>query len=86
MFNYIIDVQFLPETSSENIRDNEKASQTIQMTQERLNKVDTKGRIYDVKVLGIVEKHGLISGQNYKLTNELDAEIVRRFEAALVSR
>jgi len=86
MFNYIIDVQFLPETSPENIKDNERASQTIQIVQERLNKVSTGDQTYDVQVSGVVEKHGLISGQKYQLTNQLDAELVRRFEAALVGK
>lgn len=86
MFNYIIDVQFLPETSPENIRDNEKASQTIQIVQERLDKVITGDQTYDVQVLGVVEKHGLISGQKYQLVDKTDAELVRRFEAALVGR
>lgn len=86
MFKYLIEVQFLPETSPENIEDNETASQTIQIVQERLNKVDTTGKNYDVKVLGVVEKHGLISGQKYLLMYQLDAELVRRFDAALVGR
>gem|GEM_PF-4217202 len=33
MFNYIINVQFLSETNPENIKDNEKALQTIKIVQ-----------------------------------------------------
>jgi len=86
MFNYIINVQFLPETNPENIKDNEKALQTIKIVQERLNKADTGDQIYDVKVLGVVEKHGLISGQKYELVDNTDAELVQRFETALFGR
>jgi hypothetical protein len=86
MFNYIIEVQFLPETSPENVQDNKKALQTIQITKERLNKIDTKGQTPDVQIFGIVGKHGLISGQRYQLMNQLDAELVRRFDAALAGR
>lgn len=83
MFNYILKVEFLPETSDENKEYNEKATSTITTHQKEIyDKVFTGNKTPDVFIYGTVEKYGLISGLRFDLANQLDTELVRRFEAA----
>lgn len=86
MFNYISKVEFLPETNDQNKEYNEKASKEIQIAQSQFDKIDTKGKMPDVIVHGRVEKYGIVVGLNFELANQLDTELVRRFDAALFGK
>lgn len=80
MFNYITEVEFLSDDTEQNISDNEKASQTIQTLKNIYDKVDTGNKTVNVMIRGTVERHGIISGLKFELRNQLDKELVRRFE------